>query len=91
MKWVPFDTPLEEHPKFNRIKYLAWESILDPILTHYLYVHGFDTEEKLARFQFPNLISDLHNPILLNDMKKATVRIMKAIKRKEKILIFGDY
>lgn len=33
----------------------------------------------------------LHDPILLNDMKKSVDRINQAIANQEKILIFGDY
>lgn len=36
-------------------------------------------------------IEDLHDPFLFKDMNKAVARIQEAIRRKEKILIFGDY
>ncbi len=91
MKWIPFDTPLEQHPKYGMIMYLSRSFWIDPILGHYLFAHGFDSEEKLSKFFYPDIINDLHNPFLLNDMKKAIIRIVKAIKQKEKILIFGDY
>jgi len=89
--WVPFDQPLEQHPKYPYIMYYSRHFLIDPILGHYLFCHGFDTEEKMKKFLHPELENDLYNPFLLNDMKKAVIRIIKAIKNREKILIFGDY
>lgn len=42
-------------------------------------------------FFSPNFEKDLHDPFIFRDMKKAVDRIIKAIKTKEKILIYGDY
>jgi single-stranded-DNA-specific exonuclease len=89
-KWLAISPTINEHPKNEYINYLSRRFIIDPHLMHWLYVQGFNTEEKIERLFFPTM-SDFHNPFLLNDMKKALFRIIHAIKQQEKILIFGDY
>lgn len=42
------------------------------------------------KYLFPSL-NDLHNPFLMKDMDKAVHRVIQAIQRKEKIVVFGDY
>ncbi|HAJ27687.1 MAG TPA: single-stranded-DNA-specific exonuclease RecJ, partial [Syntrophus sp. (in: bacteria)] len=42
------------------------------------------------KYLFPSL-NDLHNPFLMKDMDKAVRRVIQAIQRKEKIVVFGDY
>ena len=42
------------------------------------------------KYLFPSL-NDLHNPFLMKDMEKAVHRVIRAIQRKEKIIVFGDY
>ena len=46
----------------------------------------FKTEEQLWSFLYPDP-SQFHNPFLLNDMKRAADRILKAIRQKESIYI----
>lgn len=90
MDWVPFDTSLEKHPNKALITYMARQFDIEPVLMHHLFIHGIDNCEKVSRFIFPT-IDDFHDPFLMNDMKKAIIRIIKALIQKEKILIYGDY
>lgn len=48
-----------------------------------------NTEQALGYISDPLRL--LHDPYLFKNMEKATERIVRVIKNKEKILIFGDY
>jgi single-stranded-DNA-specific exonuclease len=50
-----------------------------------------ETRESLNRFLNPNYDRDLHNPLLLKDIQKATDRLWRAIDSKESIVVWGDY
>jgi single-stranded-DNA-specific exonuclease len=50
-------------------------------------IYEFDTAKEFFR---PKL-EDLHSPWLMKDMEKAVARIDTAIKKEEKILVYGDY
>ena len=50
-------------------------------------LHTFDEAKSFYRPQ----LSDLHDPFLMKDMDKAVERIVQAISKGEKILVFGDY
>lgn len=88
--WIEVNPSLESHPNKNLIHYLARSTCLDPLLMYEIYKQGFKTEEQVWKFLFPS-INHLHDPFLMNDMMKSVVRIIQAMKRKESILIFGDY
>lgn len=78
------DEPTDE---FNR---LAKKLKLDELTAKILYQRGMTTETELAAFLTPDL-TQLYDPFLLHDMQKAVTRILSAIERNEKILVYGDY
>ena len=55
-----------------------------------LVSRGIKTFEGAKTFFRPSL-DDLHDPFLMKDMDKAVIRILDAVKKEEKILIYGDY
>ena len=63
---------------------------LSPVLSNLLVQRGIDTVEKAKKFFSPSL-RDLHDPFLMKDMEKAVERIERAVKRGEKVMIYGDY
>jgi len=63
---------------------------LDKRLIDLLKKRGYETEEEINKFLEPSF-DNLHNPFDLDGMLEAKNRIEKAIKNKEKIVIYGDY
>ncbi|HVV06745.1 MAG TPA: single-stranded-DNA-specific exonuclease RecJ, partial [Puia sp.] len=63
---------------------------IHPVLCNILMRRGITTPDQAARYFHPRL-EDLHSPWLMKDMDKAVTRILLALEKKEKILIYGDY
>ncbi len=63
---------------------------VSPILTQLLIRRGVTTASEAKSFFRPSL-NELHNPFLMKDMDIAVERLNKAMGRKERILIYGDY
>ena len=82
MHWKQLDIPFENHPHCANMLYLAKHVNIHPLLGYHLFVHGIQTEEQLWSFLYPDP-SQFHNPFLLNDMKRAVDRILKAIQQKK--------
>ncbi len=60
-------------------------------LAQTLLARGYATDEMITSFLFSSFEKDVASSALLKDAQKAVDRILSAIERKEKILIFGDY
>lgn len=83
-KWEIYQTneekveKLQEKYKLNRL--------LSTLLTN----RGITEEAEITKFLNPKR-SDFYYPFGMPDMEKAVERILKAIKDKEQIIIYGDY
>lgn len=84
-KWVMKDASDTES-----IGRLSAELGIDLVLAKLLVQRGVTTFEEARRFFRPSL-DDLHDPFLMKDMDKAVERLRRAVRGKEKILVYGDY
>lgn len=69
---------------------LANEFGILPVMSKILMSRNIINLADAKKYLFPSL-SDLHNPFLMKGMDKAVHRVIQAIQRKEKIVVFGDY
>ena len=86
-KWN-YQPPTQEQREVARA--LSKELGINPILCHLLRERGIDSAAEAKRFFRPQL-SELHNPFLMKDMNIAVERLNRAMGKKERILIYGDY
>lgn len=78
-------------PKDNiAIKKLSNALQINETLCQVLTQRGIDDFDKAKAFFRPSLEA-LHSPWLMKDMAKAVDRLLLAIEKKEKILVYGDY
>ena len=71
-------------------KALSVELDMSPVLCGLLLKRGITSAAEARNFFRPKL-SNLHNPFLMNDMDIAVKRLNKALGKKERILVYGDY
>ena len=64
---------------------------INAVVLQLLYSRGLKEQDKIDRFLGPDYLADQNNPFLFNDMKKAVAIILKVLKQKQKIVIYGDY
>jgi single-stranded-DNA-specific exonuclease len=69
---------------------MARELGIHPVLGELLLRRGITTTADAKRFFRPQL-TDLHDPFLMDDMQVAVDRLNRALGRKERILVYGDY
>ncbi|MGB4703727.1 MAG: single-stranded-DNA-specific exonuclease RecJ [Candidatus Saccharicenans sp.] len=72
----------------------AWVLAQELNLPHEIAVilvnRGLKTAYEASYFLYAGL-EELHNPFLLKGMKQAVARILQAVEKGEKIVVFGDY
>jgi single-stranded-DNA-specific exonuclease len=69
---------------------LVRELGLNPVISRILEGRSICDPDDARRYLSPSL-RDLHNPFLMQDMDKAVDRLIRAIYRNEKIVVYGDY
>ena len=68
----------KQFPEFSRItRELLWQ-------------RGLRTQKDIDEFFNPDY-TDLHDPLLMKGAKRAVARIFKALKKQERVMIYGDY
>ncbi len=83
-KWQIYETDT------NKVEKLKKEYKINTLLATILVNRGIDSEEKIKKFLEPTR-QDFYDPYLMKDMEIAVERIIKAIERGEKVIIYGDY
>ena len=85
MRWT-----LKEKPDSNITEQLSKTLGIDLVLSSILAQRGIENFDEAKHFFRPSLKA-LHDPFLMQDMKIAVERIIKAINQNEYIMIYGDY
>ncbi|MCX7745553.1 MAG: single-stranded-DNA-specific exonuclease RecJ [Clostridia bacterium] len=83
-KWVHRKISNEE------IERTAKAAGISTLLSRIFLSRGIEDISYIKKFLEPSL-EELHDPFLLTDMEKGVERILLAIEKKEKIIIYGDY
>ena len=86
-KWIYL--PLTSQQK-NIEEHLAVQFPECPSIARLLVLRGVKTPEEVRDFFYPSL-SQLPDPFLMRDMKKAVERLNQALGAKEKVMVYGDY
>lgn len=81
---------IRSHGSKIQVQQLSQALNIDEVLGSLLIQRGINTFSEAKSFFRPEL-KNLHDPFLMKDMDKAISRLNRAIKNKERILIYGDY
>lgn len=74
----------------KRIEEIQEKFAVTRLLATILANRGITEEDKIRKFLEPTR-EDFYDPFLMPDMEIAVNRIIEAMNRKEKIMIYGDY
>ncbi len=75
----------------EKIKDVALKYNISEILATVLINRNIIKSDEYVKTFLEPTRNDFHDPFKMPDMKKAVDRILKAIKNKEKVIIYGDY
>ena len=72
-------------------EFLRQFSDSDKVIAQLFYNRHLQNKDAANQFLNPDYRTGLYDPFLISDMEKACGRVFLAIKKKEKIIIYGDY
>jgi len=84
-RWI-----IREKGSSSEVKKLSEELNIDESIANLLVQREILDFESAKKFFRPSL-DDMHDPFLMKGMKDAVNRIKEAIRKEEKILVYGDY
>ena len=84
-RWI-----IREDYDLETVEKLAASLGVDKIIATLLVERGVTTFEEARRFFRPGL-DQIHDPFLMKGMREAIDRINEAIKRQDRIMVYGDY
>ncbi len=84
-RWI-----IREDYDLETVEKLAASLGVDKIIATLLVERGVTTFEEARRFFRPGL-DQIHDPFLMKGMREAIERINEAIKRQDRIMVYGDY
>ncbi|AFL83417.1 exonuclease RecJ [Belliella baltica DSM 15883] len=85
-----YNWKIREKAEEENVTALSSEINVNMTLANMLVNRGVSTFQKAKDYFRPDL-DKLHDPFLMQDMDKAVDRLIHAISKEEKILIYGDY
>ena len=85
MRWLE----PKSHDQY-KIREISDSLRIPPLISSILFDRGYTTRDEIKKFLYPSL-SDLSDPFLLPGLERAVMRILTALKNREKIVLYGDY
>lgn len=74
----------------NTVEHLSGALGVSPVIAQLLAQRGITSYEEAKNFFRPDW-SQLHDPYLMQDMTVAVNRIIQAVERHERVMVYGDY
>jgi len=78
------------HPDPQHVQRLADQTGCHPLVARILVNRNISETREAKKFLYPR-VTDLPSPLGMKGMDVATQRLIRAIRQKENILVFGDY